>query len=85
MARGLHILWKQRGTHMNTLDTTKEYQLYAQAYGSTQWHQNPMVLLMVSYDREHVEEREKALRGMGLLSDFVIVEKQLPKPLYPHA
>ena len=69
---------------MNTLDTSKEYQLHAQAYGSTQWNQNPMVLLMVSYDLERVKEMEKTLRGNGLLSDFVIEQKQLPnQPLYP--
>jgi len=69
---------------MNTLDTSKEYQLHAQAYGSTQWNQNPMVLLMVSYDRERVEEMAKTLRSNNLLCDFVITEKQLPnQPLYP--
>ena len=69
---------------MNTVDTTVEYRLYAQAYGSSKWHQNPMVLLMVSYDLERVKEMEKTLRGNGLLSDFVIEQKQLPnQPLYP--
>ena len=69
---------------MNTLDTTIEYRLYAQEYGSSQWHKNPMVLLMVSYDLERVKEMEKTLRSNGLLSDFVIEQKQLPaQPLYP--
>jgi len=69
---------------MNNLDTTVEYRLYAQEYGSTQWNQTPMVLLMVSYNLERVKEMEKTLRGNGLLSDFVIEQKQLPnQPLYP--
>jgi hypothetical protein len=69
---------------MNTVDTTVEYRLYAQAYGSTQWNQAPKVLLMVSYDLERVKEMEKTLRGNGLLSDFVIEHQQQPSQLlYP--
>lgn len=69
---------------MNTLDTSKEYQLHAQAHGSSKWVQNPLVLLMVSYDKERVEEMAKTLRSNNLLCDFVITEKELPnQPLYP--
>lgn len=69
---------------MNTLDTSKEYQLHAEAYGGTKWNKAPAVLLMVSYDKERVEEMAKTLRSNNLLCDFVITEKQLPtQPLYP--
>lgn len=69
---------------MNTLDTSKEYQLHAESYGGSQWNKAPAVLLMVSYDRGRVEEMAKTLRSNNLLCNFVITEKQMPKQmLYP--
>lgn len=66
------------------MDTSKLYNVYAQAWGSTQWNQAPKVLLASTYDKERAEELVSSMNSQNLLCDFVIEEIEMPKQcLYP--
>lgn len=66
------------------MDTSKLYNVYAQAWGSTQWNQAPKVCLASTYDKERAEELASSMKSQNLLCDFVVEEIEMPKQtLYP--
>jgi len=67
------------------MDTSKLYNVYAQARGSTQWNRAPRVLLVYTYDKQCALNWKGSMTAHNLLCDFVIEEIEMPKQeLYPN-